>query len=123
MLMSARSPGRIHLWVTPAAIATTFIRGRIRSEERNPISRVLVRVYDPICRFALRFRWPVIIGALVLIVVTIPVVKLLGSEFMPPLNEGDLMFMPIADPSISLEENTKIAIKQNAVLMSFRVSG
>src|SRR6266446_4363650 len=45
------------------AIATTFIRGRIRSEERNPISRVLARMYDPVCRFALRFRWPVIIGA------------------------------------------------------------
>ena len=43
----------------------------------------------------------------------------IGSEFMPPLNEGDLMFMPIADPSISLEENTKIAAKQNAILMSF----
>ena len=43
----------------------------------------------------------------------------IGSEFMPPLNEGDLMFMPIADPSISLEENTRIAAKQNAILQSF----
>src|SRR5207302_282019 len=65
------------------AIATTFIRGHIRSEERNPISRILTRIYDPICRFALRFRWPVIIGAFVLIVVTLPIVRALGSEFMP----------------------------------------
>ena len=53
-----------------------------------------------------------LVGALV-------VARGIGSEFMPPLNEGDLMFMPIADPSISLEENTNIAAKQNAVLMSF----
>ncbi|TMA99367.1 MAG: efflux RND transporter permease subunit, partial [Deltaproteobacteria bacterium] len=53
------------------AIATTFIRGHIRPEERNPISRALSGIYDPICRFALRFRWPVIISAFVLIVVTL----------------------------------------------------
>ena len=52
------------------------------------------------------------VGALVL-------ARGIGSEFMPPLNEGDLMFMPIADPSISLEENTKIAARQNAALMKF----
>src|SRR5437016_4047654 len=65
------------------AIATTFIRGHIRSEERNPISRILARVYDPVCRFALRFRWPVIGGAVALIIVTLAIVGLLGSEFMP----------------------------------------
>src|SRR5207244_1352878 len=55
------------------AIAATFIRGRIRSEDHNPISSILRRLSDPVCRFALRFRWPVIAGALVLMAVTIPV--------------------------------------------------
>src|SRR5437899_5414205 len=82
------------------AIATTFIRGHIRSEERNPISRVLARVYDPVCRFALRFRWPVIGGAVALIVITLPLVRLLGSEFMPPLNDGTLLYMPTSVPWI-----------------------
>src|SRR5438067_13603234 len=80
------------------AIAATFIRGRIRGEERNPISRGLARLYGPVCRFALRFRWPVIIGALVLILATIPVVSKLGGEFMPPLNEGTLLYMPTSVP-------------------------
>ncbi len=70
------------------AIAATFIRGKIRDEAHNPISRVLDRLYDPVCRFALRFRYPVIAGAVALMAVTVPIVKLLGSEFMPPLNEG-----------------------------------
>src|SRR5438067_8820991 len=52
-------------------IATTFIRGHIRPQEHNPVSRVLSRIYDPVCRFALRFRWPVIGGALILTAVTI----------------------------------------------------
>src|SRR5205814_5478948 len=52
------------------------------------------------------------VGALV-------VARGIGSEFMPPLNEGDLMFMPIADPSISLQENTKVAARQNELLMRF----
>jgi Cu(I)/Ag(I) efflux system membrane protein CusA/SilA len=68
------------------AIAATFIRGKIRDEAHNPISRVLDRLYDPVCRFALRFRYPVIAGAVALMAVTVPIVKLLGSEFMPPLN-------------------------------------
>src|SRR5205085_10544592 len=60
------------------AIATTFIRGRIRSEEHNPLSRGLGRLYEPVCRFALRFRWPVIGGAVILVAATVPVVRVLG---------------------------------------------
>src|SRR5256886_7869957 len=52
------------------AIATTFIRGHIRPEDHNPVSRVLVRIYDPVCRFALRYRWPVIVAAIVLMTIT-----------------------------------------------------
>jgi Cu(I)/Ag(I) efflux system membrane protein CusA/SilA len=83
------------------AIAALFIRGRIRHEDENPVSRALGRVYDPVCRFALRFRWPVIVGAGLLVLATIPVAAGLGSEFMPPLNEGSLLYMPTAVPGMS----------------------
>src|SRR5258705_1415625 len=76
------------------AIAATFIRGRIRDEDHNPLSRGLKRLYEPVCRFALRFRWPVIGGALLLMAATGPVVKMLASEVMPPLNEVRLLGMP-----------------------------
>jgi copper/silver efflux system protein len=101
------------------AIATTFIRGHIRSEEHNPISRVLARVYDPVCRFALRFRWPVIVGAIVLIIVTLPIVRLLGSEFMPPLNEGTLLYMPTSVPGMSDASASDVLQRQDRVLRQF----
>jgi Cu(I)/Ag(I) efflux system membrane protein CusA/SilA len=101
------------------AIATTFIRGHIRPEERNPISRVLARIYDPVCRFALRFRWPVIIGAFVLLVVTLPIVRALGSEFMPPLNEGTLLYMPTSVPGMSDATASDVLQRQDRVLRQF----
>jgi len=101
------------------AIATTFIRGHIRPEERNPISRVLVRAYDPVCRFALRFRWPVIVAALVLMAATLPVVRALGSEFMPPLNEGTLLYMPSSVPGMSDASASDVLQRQDQVLRRF----
>jgi len=101
------------------AIAATFIRGKIRSEEHNPISRVLVRVYEPVCRFALRFRWQVIAGAVLLMAVTVPVVKLLGSEFMPPLNEGTLLYMPTSVPGMSEASARDVLQRMDQVLKRF----
>jgi len=101
------------------AVAALLIRGRIRSEDENPVSRFLVRAYDPICRFALRFRWPVILSAGLLVVLTIPVVGRLGSEFMPPLNEGTLLYMPTAVPGISDTSAGDVLQRQNELLRSF----
>ncbi len=101
------------------AIAATFIRGKIRDEAHNPISRVLDRLYDPVCRFALRFRWQVIAGALVLMAVTIPIVKLLGSEFMPPLNEGTLLYMPTSVPGMSDATARDVLQRMDQVLKQF----
>ena len=101
------------------AIATTFIRGKIRHEDHNPISRVLGRLYDPVCRFALRFRWPVIAGALVLMALTVPVVKFLGSEFMPPLNEGTLLYMPTSVPGMSDATARDVLQRQDQVIKRF----
>jgi len=100
-------------------LCTLLLGGTFRPEEANPVMRVLRRVYRPVLEAALAHRLLTIGTASLLFVGAVLVARGIGSEFMPPLNEGDLMFMPISDPSISLEENTKIAAKQNAVLMSF----
>ncbi len=101
------------------AIAATFIRGRIRDEDHNPISRLLGRLYEPVCRFALRFRWPVIGGAIVLMAATVPVVMLLGSEFMPPLNEGTLLYMPTSVPGMSDATARDVLQRMDQVLRRF----
>ncbi|HYS08635.1 MAG TPA: CusA/CzcA family heavy metal efflux RND transporter [Myxococcales bacterium] len=101
------------------AIAATFIRGRIRDEEHNPVSRLLTRLYDPVCRLALRFRWAVIAGAVVLMAATIPIVRRLGSEFMPPLNEGTLLYMPSSVPGMSDAAARDVLQRMDQVLRRF----
>src|SRR6476620_897585 len=100
-------------------LCSMLLGGRMRGEDANPVMRRLRRVYRPVLETALSHRFLTIGIAASLFVGALLVARGIGSEFMPSINEGDLMFMPIADPSISLEENTKIAAKQNAVLMSF----
>jgi Cu(I)/Ag(I) efflux system membrane protein CusA/SilA len=100
-------------------LCTLLLGGTFHSEEANPVMRMLRAVYRPVLQSALAHRALTITAAVVLFVGALVLARGIGSEFMPPLNEGDLMFMPIADPSISLEENTKIAARQNAALMTF----
>jgi len=100
-------------------LCSLLLGGKFHAEEANPVMRVLRRVYQPALQAALDHRATTISAAAVLFVGAVLVARGIGSEFMPPLNEGDLMFMPIADPSISLEENTRIAARQNAALMKF----
>ena len=76
--------------------------GKIRDEERHPISRLLIKAYVPVVRWSLRRRWVVIAVGLALSLVTIPVYRGLGSEFMPSLDEGSILFMPVTMPGISL---------------------
>ena len=97
-------------------LCTLLLGGKFHPEEANPVMRVLRAVYRPVLQGALAHRALTITAAAVLFVGALVLARGIGSEFMPPLNEGDLMFMPIADPSISLEENTKIAARQNAAL-------
>ena len=84
-----------------ARVANTILVGRIQPEDQHPISRFLVRTYEPVVRWSLRRRNLVIWGALALVLCTVPVVTRLGSEFMPPLDEGALLYMPSAMPGIS----------------------
>jgi Cu(I)/Ag(I) efflux system membrane protein CusA/SilA len=106
--------------VTLVPVLCTFLLGgRMHGEEANPVMRVLRRLYQPMLERALRHRALTVLTAILVFAGSLLVARTIGSEFMPALNEGDLMFMPIADPSISLEQNTQIAARQNAILEKF----
>jgi Cu(I)/Ag(I) efflux system membrane protein CusA/SilA len=100
-------------------LCSLLLGGRFHAEEANPVMRLLRRLYQPVLEAALAHRVLTVSLAGVLFVGALAVGRGIGSEFMPPLNEGDLMFMPIADPSISLAENTNIAARQNEILATF----
>ena len=100
-------------------LCSLLLGGKVHKEDDNPVMRVLRGLYRPALRTALSHRVVTVSAAALLLVGALLTARGIGSEFMPPLNEGDLMFMPIADPSISLEENTRNAAKQNAILQSF----
>ncbi|MDP3767357.1 MAG: efflux RND transporter permease subunit, partial [Dehalococcoidia bacterium] len=97
-------------------LCSLLIGGRIRGEEANPIMRPLVWAYRPALDFALRHR-ALTLGVAVLVVAgSLALVPRIGTEFMPPLNEGDLMFMPVTDPAISLPQAVEIARRQNEAI-------
>jgi Cu(I)/Ag(I) efflux system membrane protein CusA/SilA len=100
-------------------LCTLLLRGGFHSEDRNPVMRFLQWLYRPALRWALDHRMITLTTALVLFGGAVVLALGIGSEFMPPLNEGDIMFMPIADPSISLAQNTEYAKRQDAVLKRF----
>lgn len=100
-------------------LCSLLLGGKFHAEEANPVMRALRWLYQPALEGALRHRVLTLGAAALLFAGALALGSRIGSEFMPALNEGDLMFMPIADPSISLEENTAIAARQNATLMTF----
>jgi Cu(I)/Ag(I) efflux system membrane protein CusA/SilA len=102
-----------------AGLVNGVLVGTIHSEDKHPISRVLMRVYEPVVRAALRWKWLIIAGALALVAVTVPVYLRLGSEFMPPLDEGSLLFMPTTLPGISVAEAQRLMQAQDRILMRF----
>jgi Cu(I)/Ag(I) efflux system membrane protein CusA/SilA len=100
-------------------IANAVLVGKFHSEDKHPISRPLMRIYHPVVRLALKFRWLVVIAALAVVVVTIPIYQRLGSEFMPPLNEGSILYMPITLPGIGITEATRYLQIQDKLLRQF----
>ena len=94
-----------------------LIRGKIPKEEKNPVNRFLIWVYHPCVRWVLRHRAITLIGALLLMATTVPVFLRLGSEFMPPLYEGTLLYMPIALPGASVQTAQQILAMQNKIIM------
>jgi Cu(I)/Ag(I) efflux system membrane protein CusA/SilA len=102
-----------------AWFATRTLVGTYYSEEKHPISRLIFRVYEPACRFVLRHPKAVITGALALVVLSLPAYFHLGSEFMPPLNEGTILYMPTTTPGISVAQAQELLETQDRLLRSF----
>ena len=96
-----------------------FIRGKILPEKKNPLNRFLMYVYRPVIHAVLRFKWITIAVALVVLGVTAYPLGKLGSEFMPPLNEGDLLYMPTTDPGISITKAKELLQQTNKIIKSF----
>jgi Cu(I)/Ag(I) efflux system membrane protein CusA/SilA len=95
------------------ALAVTLLKGRITPEVKNPINRICVAAYRPVLRACLRFRYAVVAVALALLGLTAVPLLRLGSEFMPPLYEGDLLYMPISVPGVSIQEARRLLIWQD----------
>jgi len=93
--------------------------GKIRSEETHPVSRPLMRLYNPVLTFVLRFKGAVIAAAVLIVAATVPFYFKLGSEFMPPLNEGVILYMPVTNPGISVTATEQLLQVQDKVLRTF----
>ena len=96
-----------------------LIRGRIRPEARNPVNRFLIALYMPVIHWVLRFRKTTIALALLALILTVPAFMRLGSEFMPPLNEGMIFYMPTTLPGISVTQSSRLLQMQDRILKTF----
>jgi Cu(I)/Ag(I) efflux system membrane protein CusA/SilA len=96
-----------------------LIRGRMPREEQNPINRLLIWAYYPFARLALRWRYVVVALAVVAVLAVVPIYRRLGSEFMPPLWEGTLLYMPTSSPAASIQTMRQGIQQQDQVLMQF----
>ena len=94
-----------------------FIRGKIPKEERNPINRFLMWAYHPFVRLVLRHRVATLVAAAAVMAATVPIYLRLGSEFMPPLNEGTVLYMPISLPGASIESARQMLQAQDKLIM------
>lgn len=102
-----------------SGLLNALVIGRIRPESEHPISRTLVRLYDPALTWALRFKNWVLGAAAALVLATLPAFLHLGTEFMPPLEEGSLLYMPSTMPGISITEAQKLLQTTDAILHRF----
>ncbi len=101
-------------------LMTAFVKGKnLKPEAANPISRVLRWVYEPIIRWALRFRKTALFANFLLIPLSIVLMLRIGSEFMPPLYEGTIFYMPVTSPGISVTEAGRLLAMQDRILKSF----
>jgi Cu(I)/Ag(I) efflux system membrane protein CusA/SilA len=100
-------------------LMTMLTRGKFRTENQNPITRTLNRLYAPVIHWVLKWRKTTIALNVVALLVTIPMIMSMGSEFMPPLDEGSLLFMPVTMPSASITEVNRILQVQDAIIKFF----
>ncbi|MBD3234178.1 MAG: CusA/CzcA family heavy metal efflux RND transporter [candidate division Zixibacteria bacterium] len=101
------------------ALTALFIRGKVMSEEKNPISRISIRIYKPIISFVLKYRTLVLAITVVIMALTVIPLSQLGSEFMPPLYEGDLLYMPTTLPGISITKAKELLQQTDKIIASF----
>ncbi len=104
--------------VTPF-LMMLLIRGRIPSEDRNPINRLLIWIYRPVVRLAMTFRYAMIIVSIIATATIVPIYRGLGSEFMPPLWEETILFMPATLPGPSIQTMKDAIQQQDKILMGF----
>lgn len=100
------------------ALAILLIKGKIHSD-RNPINRALLWLFIPLIRLSIRFRWYVVGISMVALLATVPIVKQLGNEFMPSLNEGSILYMPTALPGMSITEAGKVLQDMDKKIKAF----
>jgi Cu(I)/Ag(I) efflux system membrane protein CusA/SilA len=102
-----------------ARVTNFTLGGKVHPEEKHPVSRALIRIYEPVVVWALAHGRLVVAGALGLVLVTIPVYRHIGSEFMPPLDEGAFLYMPTTLPGISLSEAQRLLQVSDGILKGF----
>ncbi|MBI1354661.1 MAG: CusA/CzcA family heavy metal efflux RND transporter [Acidobacteria bacterium] len=108
------------LAVTLIPVLTGYwVRGRILPEERNPVSRLLIALYRPLLELSLRFRWLVLSAMAAALLLTVMPYRQLGSEFMPPLWEGDLLYMPTTLPGLSATKARELLQQTDKVIKTF----
>jgi Cu(I)/Ag(I) efflux system membrane protein CusA/SilA len=118
MLFARMDPFRFRPRFLAAAVNTVAV-GKYYPEEKHPISKRLFRLYEPVCNFVLRWKKLTIACALLMVLLTVPLYLTLGSEFMPPLDEGSLLYMPTTMPGLSVTEAQNLMQKMDQGLASF----
>ncbi|MDH5589308.1 MAG: CusA/CzcA family heavy metal efflux RND transporter [Gemmatimonadota bacterium] len=116
--LAMASASLLSVTMVPVAMGL-FIRGRIHKETANPVNRVLIAGYMPLLNLVLRYRVPVLAGALAVLILTVLPARRIGSEFMPPLDEGTLLYMPTTLPGISVSKARETLRVQDSILKSF----
>jgi copper/silver efflux system protein len=96
-----------------------FIRGKLRPESKNPISRITQAIYMPVLRLCLRYRKTTLLLNLVFLILTLPLALKIGSQFMPPLFEGSALYMPTALPGISITQASQLLQEQDRIIRTF----
>ena len=96
-----------------------FIRGRLRPESDNPVSRITQALYLPVLRLALKFRKTTVVAAVICLALTVPLASRIGSQFMPPLFEGSALYMPTALPGISITQAAQLLQEQDRIIRTF----
>lgn len=99
-------------------LMTMFMKGKLRAENKNPVNNFFSKLYDPVLRLALKYRKTTLGINVLALLATIPLIMNMGSEFMPPLDEGSLLFMPTMLPNVSVNEAKRIMQVQDAIIKS-----